>query len=105
MTKVEVNPGVCGLMATIEAQTTEEEMITLKITSGCKGISQIGENLSEELDPYEVVFGKPGTGEISELAQEYCPGHAGCPVIAGIIKCIEAEAKLALPRNAEIKFI
>ena len=105
MTKVEINPGVCGFIANVTADTTDDDMIALKIQSGCAGITKLAERLGEEVDPYEICFGKPGTGEAYEIAQEVCPAHVGCPVIAGILKCIEAEAKLALPRNAEIRFL
>ena len=32
------------------------------------------------------------------------PGHASCPAIAGMIKCMEVECKLALPKEAWIRF-
>jgi len=104
MTKVEINPGICGFIASVTAEADEEQMVTLNIKSGCAGIRKLAESL-DEVDAYEVCLGKPGTGEIYELAQEVCPGHAACPVIAGILKCIEVECNLALPKNAEIKFV
>ena len=105
MTKVQINPGICGMVASVEAVSDDQQMVNLKIKSGCPGIRMLAERLEEEVDAYEVCFGKPGSGEIYELAQETCPSHASCPVIAGILKCIEVDCKLALPQNAEIKFM
>jgi hypothetical protein len=36
------------------------------------------------------------------MAQQILP-HPGCPVPAGIIKAVEVEGGLALPRDASIK--
>jgi len=105
MTKVQINPGICGFIASVEASSDDQQMVTLNVKSGCAGIRKLAEKLGDEVDAYEVCFGKPGTGEVYEAAQETCPSHASCPVIAGILKCIEVECKLALPQNAEIKFV
>ena len=105
MTKVEINPGVCGFVATVIADSDDEQMVNLQIKSGCGGITKLAEKLGEEVDAFEVCLCKPGTGELYEIAQEVCPGHASCPVIAGILKCIEVECKLALPRDAGIRFV
>ena len=37
-------------------------------------------------------FKKFGEGEIAELGQKYCK-HPGCPVIAAVIKGVEAAAE------------
>ena len=105
MTKVQINPGICGFIASVEAVSEDQQMVNLNIKSGCAGIRKLAEQLGEEVDAYEVCLGKPGSGELYELAQEVCPSHASCPVIAGILKCIEVECRLALPQDAEIKFI
>jgi len=105
MTKVQINPGICGFVASVEAVSEDQQMVNLNIKSGCSGIRKLAEKLGDEVDAYEVCLCKPGSGEIYELAQETCPGHAACPVISGILKCIEVECKLALPQNAEIKFM
>lgn len=47
----------------------------------------------------------PGEGPFFDYAQKHFPVHAACPVLIGIIKCIEAECKLALPQDVSIKFL
>ncbi len=62
------------------------------------------EALGCEFDAFEVCLAKPGAGPFYEYAAKNLPGHAACPTIAGITKCIEAECKLALPKNVYITF-
>jgi hypothetical protein len=105
MTTVQINPGVCGFVTRVEATSEDEQMVSLKISSGCQGIRKMAEKLNGEIDSFEACLCKPGEGAVYESAQESCPGHAACPVIAGILKCMEVECKLALPKDAEIKFL
>ena len=56
-------------------------------------------------DAYELCLTKPGDGPLYGWAAEHFPVHAACPVIAGILKCAEAECRLALPRDAAVRFL
>ena len=60
--------------------------------------------LGTTLDAFEVCLVKPGRGPLFKYAAEKFPVHAGCPVIAGITKCIEAECSLALKKDSGIYF-
>ncbi|WP_394925310.1 DUF6951 family protein [uncultured Robinsoniella sp.] len=104
MTKVTINPGVCGLITSIEASSEDQMEVTVKVDSGCASIQKMFDDLGETFDAYEVCLGKPGTGALYEYASEHLPGHASCPAIAGMIKCMEVECKLALPKEAWIRF-
>ncbi|MGN1014909.1 MAG: DUF6951 family protein [Butyricicoccus sp.] len=104
MTKVEVNPGVCGMTAVLTAQSEDGMDVTISIDTPCEGCRSMVQELGTELDAYEVVFHRPGTGPVYEAASRHCP-HGTCPVPAALLKCIEAECKLALPRDAEIRFL
>ena len=55
-------------------------------------------------DAFEVCLQKPGVGPFFDYALEHFPVHASCPALPGIIKAMEVEAKLALPRDASIHF-
>ena len=46
----------------------------------------------------------PGEGVIFEYASQNFPQHAACPVISGILKCIEVDAGLALKHDVKITF-
>ena len=104
MTKVTVNPGVCGLITTAEAVSEDQMEVKVTVKSGCAAINKMFQELGDTFDAYEICLAKPGENSFYEYASEHLPGHAGCPVIAGIIKCMEAECRLALPRDSSIVF-
>jgi len=105
MTKVIVEPGVCGFTAVITAHSEDQQDVTVQVESGCKGVQGMMQQLGSEFDAFELCFAKPGANPLYEYAQEHFPSHGGCPVIAGITKCVEAECGLALKKNASITFV
>lgn len=106
MTKVMVNPGICGFVTSIEAQADEDkEEVKVIVKSGCKSIRDMMAELGDTFDPYEICLQKPGAGPFFSYAQQHFPVHAGCAVFSGLIKCIEAECGLALKKDASIQFI
>ena len=105
MTKVRIDPGICGLKTLVSAQAQDETSVTVKISSACPSIQAMAKELGEEYDAYELCLQKPGVGPFYDYAQEHFPVHVACPAINGIIKCVEAECHLALKKNASIEFI
>lgn len=105
MTTVRIDPGVCGFQAKATAQSEDQQEVILQVSSGCKAVQGMMDALGDTFDAYELCLGKPGTGPLYEYAAEHFPGHASCPVLAGIAKCVEAECGLALKRNASIQFV
>ena len=106
MTRVKIEPGVCGLNTKVEAEEDDDGGVIVRIYSACKSIQEMAKALGEEFDPYEICMTKPGKGPFYEYAQqEGSRIHAACPTISGIIKCVEAECRLALKKNASIEFI
>jgi len=104
MTKLEIMPGVCGLTAVVEAESEDGMDVTVKVDSPCGGIRKVMEEIGGELDAYGLLFQKPGTGALYEAAAKHCP-HGTCVVPAGILKCIEAECKMALPKDVSMRFL
>ena len=104
MTKLEILPGVCGMSTTVTAESEDGADVTVNVESTCKHVRELMEQMGTELDAYEICFGKPGTGPLYETASEAIP-HMACPTVAGIIKCIEAECKLALPKDVSFHFV
>ncbi|PHV70545.1 hypothetical protein CS063_09585 [Sporanaerobium hydrogeniformans] len=104
MTKVKINPGICGLITTVTALSEDQQEVTVQVKSGCASINKMFAELGNTFDAFEVCLAKPGTGEFYEYASKNFPGHASCPALAGIIKCMEVECKLALPKTASIEF-
>lgn len=105
MTKVQINPGICGFISSVSAESENGQDVKLSIHSGCPSIKKMIEGMEESYDAYELCLTKPGEGPLYEYARENFPVHASCPVISGILKCAEVECNLALPKDCEIKFL
>jgi hypothetical protein len=101
MTKVTVNPGVCGFITNIEINKAEKRKVSVKIDSGCEHIAELGKSL-KEVDMRELM--KPRAECAVHQQASVNQLHSACPVPEGIIKAIEAELGLALPRDASIHF-
>ena len=104
MTKLKVDPGICGMVATVSASCEDGETVTVAMESPCPAIQKMMAELGPEFDMFEICMIKPGTGPFYEYAAENLPGHAGCPICAGIHKCAEAECNLALKKDVSFTF-
>ena len=105
MTKVRIDPGICGLKPLVSARAEDETAVTVQISSACPSIQAMAKALGEDYDAYELCLQKPGEGPFYDYAREHFPVHVSCPAINGIIKCVEVECHLALKKNASIEFI
>ena len=104
MTKVMIDPGVCGFVTQVTAEMTGKKEVKLQIRSGCESVRAITEKLGDTFPAWDLVLKHPGEGPLYDFAKENFPPHAACPVISGITKCVEVECKMALPKNATISF-
>ena len=104
MKKVKIEPGVCGLVTRVEANSEDGMEVILKVASGCESVNRMMDELGDVFDGFALCLTRPGKNILYEYASENFPMHAACPVISGIIKCAEAECNLALPRDVRIEF-
>ena len=100
MAKAEIHAGVCGHITTVEA-TMEGKVCKLSITSDCKAIQELAEEL-KEVNPMMEISAKRAIPQTLQMGLKHCY-HAACPVPVGIIKAVEVAARLALPKDAIIK--
>ena len=101
MTRVVVNPGICGFITTIEVEKLDRRKVKVVITSDCETVTKLGESLTE-VEQWDAL--KPrADSEVHRQASKH-PLHSVCPVPIAILKAIEAEAGLALPRDVVIHF-
>lgn len=107
MRTVKIEPGICGFVATVKANkiNSEGDTIYVEINSDCQAVNSINKELGFEFDAFETCLVKPGLDPFTQFASEKFPPHAACPVISGILKCIEVEAGLALPKDVKISFV
>ena len=100
MATAEISSGVCGFSATVWTQM-EGRKVKLSIESECQAIQNLAAELTE-VDPFqEITFRGSGPRSL-EMGAKHCY-HTACPVPVGIIKAVEIEAGLALPKDAVIK--
>ena len=100
MATAEINSGICGFSATVRTQM-EGRRVKLSIESECQAIQDLAAELTE-VDPFqEITFRGSGPRSL-EMGAKHCY-HTACPVPVGIIKAVEIEAGLALPKEAVIK--
>ncbi|MEL4106474.1 hypothetical protein IZU99_09975 [Oscillospiraceae bacterium CM] len=105
MTTVSINPGICSLMTKVEAVASEnKKTVTLTVESACDAVNKMMAEVGSTFKAYDICLVRPGVGPFYDYASKKFPVHVSCPVIAGIIKCAEVECRLALPRDAEIRF-
>mgnify|MGYP006279536353 FL=1 len=114
MTRVECDPGICGMPCTIEANKSDEPekskpgkgKVKVNIICDCGRIGTMAGQLKEvderEVDEWDPI--KPrGESKICQYAREFhlC---AACPIPTAILKAVEAEAGLAIPKDSHIRF-
>lgn len=100
MAKAEIFAGICGFNTTVLAHRNGEG-VEIKLDSECKAIQKLASELNE-VDPWQEISARRKVPQTLELGMKYCT-HAACPVPAGIIKAVEVEAGLALPKDVSIK--
>lgn len=100
MASAEIESGICGFCTTVKT-TTEGRKVRVEFETECGYVEKLAEALTE-VDPYKEISYR-GEGPVTlKLAAEHLV-HPACPVPSGIIKAIEVEAGLALPKDASIK--
>lgn len=101
MAQAEIKPGICGFTTTAEVRKTGVRSCSLTVKSDCPHIRDLAAKLTE-LDPFREITFRDGGPLVFQAASRSLP-HPACPVPVGIIKAIEVEAGLALPRDVEIR--
>jgi len=105
MTTAFVKPGACGLeskiMVTKKNVDSDNYCVDIHIESESDNIKRLAKELTE-VNGFEEVFKSFLTSEVYRLSSK-CKLHLACPVPCAIIKAVEVECGLALPRDVEIK--
>lgn len=100
MAKAEIFAGNCGFNTTVETRINGK-ICNIHINSQCDAIQRMAEELTQ-VNPFQEISFKRSLPLTYEMGVKYCT-HAACPVPSGIIKAVEVEAGLALPKDVSIK--
>jgi len=101
MTKVVINPGICGFITSVEVDKVAKRKVKVVITSPCEKVTKLGESLTE-IDQWEILKKHVDCDIYKSASRRQL--HVTCPVPLAILKAIEVEAGLALPRDVTIRF-
>lgn len=101
MTRVEVEPGNCGLTATIEAISEDGQQVRLTVDSACPHVRAAMEEIAV-VDGFVEPTLPPGESIVYRALAKRCR-HGACPVPAAVLKAVEVEAGLALPQDVTIR--
>ena len=105
MTKMKIEPGICGMTAIITADSEDGMECELSVETPCKMIQKLFEGLGGSVNAYEICMPRGDEEKFAvELLRKY-PTHAACPMIAALIKCVEAECGLALKKDVSFSFL
>ena len=97
----EVNPGVCGFNARIEATSEDEQNVSFAIASECNNIRSLAGRLGT-VDAYREI-GDGFDGVVHTAVRESLRGCcSGCIVPSGIFKAMQVAARVALPADAGV---
>lgn len=101
MVEVIVDAGICGFITTIQIDSEDMQIASIKINTDCPNLKPMEDELVE-LDGYAACFAKIGDGIVYDCAKKYCR-HPGCPVPIAIVKGVEVACGLALPKDPTVK--
>ena len=102
MTRIEVDPGICGFKASIEVRQTGRKQVSVNLLSDCKQVKKFA-SLLDSLECFEV-FKHGNDSKVNKIAIQ-CQLHPSCPVPVSIFKAVEVEAGLAIAKNIHITFV
>lgn len=105
MTRLKVEPGICGMTAIITADSEDGMECEISVDTQCKMIQKLFEGIGGTVNAYEICMPRGDEEKFAAgLIRQY-PTHAACPMISALIKCVEAECGLALKKDVSFSFI
>jgi hypothetical protein len=101
MSKVTLHAGACGFKVVVKAEKTGKNLFRVNLVSPCEMVKRLNQELSEREFGTEVLSSIKNS-EIYGLSSKHIK-HVACPIPSAILKAIEVEAGLAVPRDIKIK--
>jgi hypothetical protein len=102
MTKVIVSSGACGFTVTVTAERGEEKKILIVLDTACEMVKKMQEDIAS-VDRMVTLIGFLDNPVYRSAAKHL--RHAACPVPSAILKAIETEAGMNVPKDVRIEFI
>jgi hypothetical protein len=101
LTRVTINPGACGFFATVKVVKQGNKDFSVSVVSEC----QMVQKMAAEISNLSIMdaFKRQTDNPVFKKAA-VCLRHAACPIPTGILKALEVEAGLNLPKDCSIIF-
>ncbi len=101
MTKVTIQSGICGYTVTVTVNRLEKRTFAVELDTECRMVKAMLEDIPT-LDMMAVFSGYL-SNPVYRSATRHLK-HVACPVPGGILKAIEVEAGMCLPKDVSIVF-
>ncbi len=101
MTKVIVNSGACGFIVTISAEKGNGKKILVALDTTCEMVQKMAADIATV--DHRVTLTGFGDNPVYQSAAKHLK-HVACPVPSAILKAIETEAGMNVPKDAKIEF-
>ena len=102
MTKVKVNSGACGFTVTITAEKGPEKKVLIALDTACEMVKKMQGEVAS-VDRLVSLTGFADNPVYQSAARHL--KHVSCPVPSAILKAIETETGLNVPKDARIEFV
>jgi hypothetical protein len=102
MTTVVVNSGACGFTVTIMAEKGKDKKIHVALDTTCEMVQKMLADIATV--EHRVTLTGFRDNPVYLSAAKHLK-HVACPVPSAILKAIETEAGLNVPKDARIEFV
>ena len=102
MTRVIVNSGACGFTVTITAEKGKHRKVLIALETPCEMVQKMLADIAT-VDQRVTLTGFRDNPVYLSAAKHL--RHVACPVPSAILKAIEVEAGLNVPKDVRIEFI
>lgn len=102
MTKVRVEAGACGFAVDVTVRMDRDKNFHVSLDTECEMVKKMAGEIAllEFRAPFASILHNPVYRSASKHLK-----HPACPVPSGILKAIEVEAGVCLPRPVSIEFM
>ncbi|MFZ5650468.1 MAG: DUF6951 family protein [Bacillota bacterium] len=100
---VEINSGICGFTTRVNVRKTDQRTVEVLIETDCPNIKKVTGG-KKAFKPLRELFCKLHETE-TYIALLNGVSHPACLVPAGVLKGIEVESGLALPKDSYIRVV
>ncbi len=101
MTKVIVNSGACGFTVEVTAEKGKDKKVHISLETECEMVKKMLDDIPA-LDMMALFSGWLNNPVYRSAAKNL--KHVSCPVPSGILKAVEVEAGMAVPKEVSIIF-